>query len=99
MLEAVRVFIHVTDVRKVLLLQVGVDALADANQAVLVAAGNVEELQLLRCLLEVGHKFSGRFRVRRTRKAADPREGVESSGSFRKLLAEVMHVVSRDGPQ
>lgn len=38
MLKVVGVIINVPDVRDVLLLQVGVDALADANQAILVAA-------------------------------------------------------------
>ena len=77
MLEVVGVIIHVPDVRDVLLLQVGVDALADANQAVLVAARDVEELQLLGGLVRVGHQFRGRLRVRRGGEAADPGEGIE----------------------
>jgi hypothetical protein len=42
-LEVVRMFIHVPDVRDVFLLQLGVDSLADANQAVLIAARDKEE--------------------------------------------------------
>ena len=41
MLEVMRVFVHVPDVRHVLLFQVSVDVLADANEAVLVAARDV----------------------------------------------------------
>ena len=46
MLEVVCVAVHVPDVGHVFLLQVVVDALADANQAVLVAARDVEEPDL-----------------------------------------------------
>ena len=42
-LEVVGMFIHVPDVRHILFLEVGVDALADANQSVLVAAREKEE--------------------------------------------------------
>lgn len=44
MLEVVSVIIHVPNVRDVLFFQIGVNALAYANQAVLVAAGDVEQL-------------------------------------------------------
>jgi hypothetical protein len=47
-LEIVRVLIHVPDVRHVVFLEVGVDILADADEAVLVATGEVEKLELLR---------------------------------------------------
>jgi hypothetical protein len=40
----VRVVVHVPDVRDVLLLQVGVHALADAEESILVATGDPEEL-------------------------------------------------------
>ena len=40
MLEVVRVFIHVPNVRDFSFFEISVDALTDANQAVLVAAGN-----------------------------------------------------------
>src|SRR3954469_5238749 len=49
-------------------------ALADANEAVFVAAGKTE--QLVR-LLRVGHEFRRRLRVWRGRKTADPGESVE----------------------
>ena len=40
MLEVVRVFIHMPNVRDFSFFEISVDALTDANQAVLVAAGN-----------------------------------------------------------
>jgi hypothetical protein len=44
-------------VRDVLLLQVSVDALADANQAVFVAGGNPQQLQFLPGLFGIGARM------------------------------------------
>ena len=67
------------DVWDILLLQLRLDALADANQAVLVAARNSEELQLRDGLRRIGDQLLGRKGVRCGRKDADPRERVEVS--------------------
>jgi hypothetical protein len=77
MLEVVGVFIHVPDVGDILLLEVGMDALADTHQPVLVAAGKVKQLQSPGRLLGIGHQFRAGLGVRCGREAADPREGVE----------------------
>src|SRR5580765_7293888 len=53
------------------------DALADADQTVFVAAGDIEKLQLLRRFLGIGHEFRWWLRVRRRRKSTDPRKRVE----------------------
>ena len=45
MLEIMPMFVHVPDVRNSFLFQVGVHSLADADQAILVAAGKPEQLQ------------------------------------------------------
>src|SRR5436190_9357339 len=77
MVKIVRVLIDVPDVRHVLLLQICVKALADANQAILVTAGKIKELQLLLSVLGIRHEFRRGPGVRRGGEAADPREGVE----------------------
>ena len=59
MLEVVRVFIHVPNVRNFSFFEISVDVLTDANQVVLVAAGNLEQFQLLLRLFRVGQKFGG----------------------------------------
>ena len=46
MLEVMGVFVDVPDVWHVLLLEINVDALADPDQAVLVPAGEVQEIEL-----------------------------------------------------
>ncbi len=76
-LAVVAVVVHVPDVGDVVLLQIGVNALGNTDQAVLVAAGKIEQLQLLARGGGVGHKFGGRFGVGRGRKPADPRKRVE----------------------
>ena len=43
MLEVVRMFVHVPDVRHAFLFQVSMNVLADANQTVFVSARNVEK--------------------------------------------------------
>src|SRR5260370_27052147 len=65
MVEVMSVFIHMPDVRNVLLLQVGVKALADADQAILIAIRDIEELQLPGSRRRVRHEFLRSFRVRR----------------------------------
>src|SRR5438094_4560227 len=79
MLEVVGVVIHVPDVRDGLFLQVGVNTLANTDQAVFVAARDVEKFQLLGRLLRVGHEFRSRLGVGRGGEASDPRERVEIS--------------------
>src|ERR1043166_8175384 len=75
MMEVMGVVIDVPDVRDVLFLQVGVNALADADQAVLVAARDVEKFQLFG-LLRVRHEFRRWPGVRCGGEAADPGERV-----------------------
>ena len=77
MLEVMGVFVHVPDVGNIVLLEVGVDTLADADEPILVAAGNVEQLQLLDGRRRIGHEFRRRPRVRGRGKPAHPRKGVE----------------------
>ena len=69
--------VDVPDVRDVLLLEIGVHALADADQAVLVAAGEPEQLQLLAGAVRVGHQLGRGLRVGGRGEGADPGEGVE----------------------
>src|SRR5687767_5114936 len=73
----VSVIVHVPDVRDVLLLQIGVNALGNIDEAILVATGNVEQLQLLPRDGGIRHEFSSRLGVWRGRKSADPRKRVE----------------------
>src|SRR5689334_12075865 len=75
MAKVVRMVVNVPDVRDVLLLEVGVDSLADANEAILVTTGKIEELQLLPGFVGIGHELRGGPGVGRGGKAADPREG------------------------
>lgn len=77
MLKVVRVLIHMPDVRNIFLLEICVDALADPNQTVFVAAGDIEQFQLFRRLVGVGHEFNGRFRIWRRRETTYPRKSVE----------------------
>src|ERR1700722_2419676 len=62
--RVVSVAVDVPDVRDVLLFQVGMHALADAEELVLVAAGDPQELELLLRAFRVGNQFRGRLRVR-----------------------------------
>ena len=59
--RVVAVGVDMPDVRHVVLLEVGVNALADADQAVLVAAGQPQELQLLACGRGIGDELGGRL--------------------------------------
>ena len=65
------------EVRHLLLVEHVVDALADPEQAVLVAAGDIQQPQLLLRLLGVLDEVGGRLGVRGGREAADPGERVE----------------------
>ena len=87
MLEVVRVLVHVPDVRHVFLLQVSVNILADTDEAVFVAARDIEELQLLRRLFRIGHQFRRRLCVWRRGETADPSKGVEVSQTKIERLA------------
>jgi hypothetical protein len=60
----VRVAVHVPDVRDVPLLEVHVHALADPEQPIPVAAGEIEQLHLARHRCRVGNQFRRRLRVR-----------------------------------
>ena len=59
----VTVGIYVPDVWHVVFLEVVVDALADSDQAVLVATGQPQELQFLLCGCRVRNEFGGRLGV------------------------------------
>src|SRR6185436_11206374 len=73
----VRLIIDVPDVRDVVLFQVPVYALADADQAILVATRQPEELQLLLRLGRIRDEHRRRLRVRRGGEGAKPGEAVE----------------------
>ena len=75
--EVVGVVVNVPNVRNTVFLQIGVDSLADSNQAVLVPARNVEEPQLIGRLCRIGRKLRRRLGVRSGGKTANPSEGVE----------------------
>src|ERR1700693_5069129 len=55
--RVVRVAVHMPDVRDILLLQIGMHALADTEQAILVAAGDPEQFQLLPGGRRIGHQL------------------------------------------
>ena len=59
----VAVAIHMPDVRHAMLLQVGVNALIDAEQSILAATGKHQEFQLALYGLRVRHKFRCWFGV------------------------------------
>src|SRR3712207_6678236 len=67
----VGVVVDVPDVVDALFLQVGVDVLAGADQAVLVAAGEVEEFELLFGGVGVGEEVGGALGVGGGGEAAD----------------------------
>src|ERR1039457_3837490 len=71
------VIIHIPNVRNILLLQINVNALGNAYETILIAAGNIKKLQLLARSGGIGHKLGGRFGVRRGRESSNPRKCVE----------------------
>ena len=76
-LGGVAFVVDIPDVRHVALLEVDVDALRDVDEPVLVAAGEVQELQLRLRRRRIRHELGGRPGVRRGGERPDPREGVE----------------------
>ena len=72
----VTVAIDVPLVRDVILLKETLHSLADADEAILISTGKVEQLELLFCRIGVGQQFGRRFGVGRRGEPAHPREGV-----------------------
>ena len=68
--------VAVPDVRHVALIEVGLDALRDVDEPILVAAGQVERLQPGLRRGGIQPELGGRPGVRRGGERADPREGV-----------------------
>src|SRR4029434_6734336 len=77
MAKIVAIVVHVPDVGHVLLLQVSVDALADANEAVFVAAGNPQQLQLAGWWRRVSEQVRGWLCIRRGRHPSHPSECIQ----------------------
>jgi hypothetical protein len=75
-LTIVAVIIDVPQVGHIVLLQIPVRALRDVDEAVLVAARQVEQLDLCPGGRGIGHELAGRLRVGRGGKRTDPREPV-----------------------
>src|SRR6185437_1485910 len=68
--------IDIPDVRHVVFFQISMHALADVDQAILVAAGDPQQLELLG-LVRVRQKLLRRLRIWRRRETADPCESID----------------------
>jgi hypothetical protein len=69
--------VHIPDVRNVVLLQVTLHALTDADQVVFVAAGEPQQFELLPGLRRMGNQFLRPLGIGRGGETANPRKCVE----------------------
>ena len=76
-IEIMGVFIHMPYVRNVILLQVGVNPLTDANQPILIAAREVEEFQKPGGLFRIRNEFGTGLCVWGRGESTDPGESIE----------------------
>jgi hypothetical protein len=92
----VGVVIDVPDVWNVVPFQMRLDALGNVDEAVLVAAGKIEQLQFAASRGGIRNEFGGRLGVGSGRKAAHPREGVEVAEAKVKCLTAAHEKTGED---